>query len=317
MAAIPVAAHAQGERIRRVAVFSSAATDTSDSEGQANLAAFLDAIQQLGWISGQNLRIEQRVGANNAERMRKQAAELASLAPDVIVSAGASSMGPLLQATRRVPVVFVNVADPVGAGYAESLANPGGNATGFMAFEYSLSGKWLELLKQVAPDVTRAAVLRDAAITSGIGQFAVIQSVAPSIGIDVRPIGLRDSTEIERGIAGLARSTNSGLIVTASAAAVFHRDLIIKLAARYKLPAVYSRRLYVSAGGLISYGSDIRDQFRRAASYVDRILKGEKPADLPVQAPDKYELAINLKTTKALGLNMPPTVLARADVTIE
>lgn len=317
MAAIPVAAHAQGERIRRVAVFSSAATDTSDSEGQANLAAFLEAIQQLGWISGQNLRIEQRVGANNAERMRKQAAELASLAPDVIVSAGASSMGPLLQATRRVPVVFVNVADPVGAGYAESLANPGGNATGFMAFEYSLSGKWLELLKQVAPDVTRAAVLRDAAITSGIGQFAVIQSVAPSIGIDVRPIGLRDSTEIERGIAGLARSTNSGLIVTASAAAVFHRDLIIKLAARYKLPAVYSRRLYVSAGGLISYGSDIRDQFRRAASYVDRILKGEKPADLPVQAPDKYELAINLKTTKALGLNMPPTVLARADVTIE
>lgn len=316
--AIPLAAHAQqGERIRRVAVFSSAATDTSDPEGQSNLAAFLQAMQQLGWISGQNLRIEQRVGANNAERMRKQAAELAAVAPDDIVSAGASSMGPLLQATRSVPIAFVNVADPVGAGYAESLAHPGGNATGFMAFEYSLSGKWLELLKQVAPDVARAGVLRDAAITSGIGQFAVIQSVAPSVGIDVRPIGLRDAAEIERGIAGLARSSNGGLIVTASAAAVFHRDLIIKLAAHYKLPAVYSRRLYVNAGGLISYGSDIRDQFRRAAGYVDRILKGEKPADLPVQAPNKYELVINLKTAKALSLSVSPTVLARADATIE
>ena len=317
-AAIPFAAHAQqGERIRRVAIFSSAATDTNDPEGQANVAAFLQAMQQSGWLSGQNLRIEQRVGANNAERMRKQAAELAAIAPDVIVSAGASSMGPLLQATRSVPVVFVNVADPVGAGYAESLAHPGGNATGFMAFEYSLSGKWLELLKQIAPGVTRAGILRDAAITSGIGQFAVIQSVAPSIGIDVRPIGLRDAAEIERGIAGLARSADGGLIVTASAAAVFHRDLIIRLAARYRLPAVYSRRLYVSSGGLISYGSDIRDQFTRAASYVDRILKGEKPGDLPVQAPNKYELVINLMTAKALGLSVPPTVLARADATIE
>jgi putative ABC transport system substrate-binding protein len=303
--------------MRRVAVFSSAATDPSEPEGQANVEALLQALKEFGWIRSQNLQIDQRVGANNAERMRKQAAELAALAPDVIVSAGASSMGPLLQATRSVPIVFVNVADPVGAGYAESLARPGGNATGFMAFEYSLSGKWLELLKQVAPGVTRAGVIRDATITSGIGQFAVIQSVAPSVGVDVRPIGLRDAAEIERGISALARSSNGGLIVTASAATVFHRDLIIALAARYRLPAVYSRRLYVAGGGLISYGSDIRDQFNRAAGYVDRILKGEKPADLPVQAPNKYELVINLKTAKALSLTVPPTVLARADAIIE
>jgi putative ABC transport system substrate-binding protein len=303
--------------MRRVAVFSSAATDPSEPEGQANVEALLQALKQFGWIRGQNLQIDQRVGANNAERMRKQAAELAALAPDVIVSAGASSMGPLLQATRSVPIVFVNVADPVGAGYAESLARPGGNATGFMAFEYSLSGKWLELLKQVAPGVTRAGVIRDATITSGIGQFAVIQSVAPSVGVDVSPIGLRDTAEIERGISALARFSKGVLIVTASAATVFHRDLIIALAARYRLPAVYSRRLYVAGGGLISYGSDIRDQFNRAAGYVDRILKGEKPADLPVQAPNKYELVINLKTAKALSLTVPPTVLARADAIIE
>ena len=257
-AAWPLVAHAQqGERIRRVAVFSSAATDTSEPELQANIAAFLQALQQLGWIKGQNLQIDHRVGANNAERIRKQAAELAALAPDVILTAGASSVGPLLQATRSVPVVFVNTADPVGAGYAESLARPGGNATGFMAFEYSLSGKWLELLKQIAPGVTRAGVLRDAALTSGTGQFAVIQSVAPSVGIDVSPISVRDAGEIERGVAAFARLANGGLIVTASAATVFHRDLIITLAARYKLPAVYSRRLYVTSGGLISYGSDI------------------------------------------------------------
>jgi putative tryptophan/tyrosine transport system substrate-binding protein len=316
--AIPLTAHAQqGERIRRLAIFSSAATDPSEPEGQANTEAFLQALQQFGWTRGQNLQIDYRVGANNAERMRKQAAELAALAPDVILSAGATSMGPLLQANRSVPIVFVNVVDPVGAGYAESLAQPGGNATGFMAFEYSLSGKWLELLKQVAPDVVRAGVLRDATITSGSGQFAVIQSVAPSVGVDVRPIGLRDAAEIERGIAAVACSTNGGLVVTASAATVFHRDLIIKLAAAHKLPAVYSRRFYAAGGGLMSYGSDIRDQFRRAASYVDRILKGEKPADLPVQAPAKYELVINLKTAKALGLTVPPTLLARADEVIE
>jgi putative tryptophan/tyrosine transport system substrate-binding protein len=318
MAAIPCAAYAQqGERIRRVAVFSSSATDTSDPEGQANIAAFLQALQQLGWISGQNLRIDHRVGANNAERIRKHAVELAALAPDVIISAGASSVGPLLQATRSVPVVFVNTADPVGAGYTESLARPGGNATGFMAFEYSLTGKWLELLKQITPGVTRAGVLRDAALISGTGQFAVIQSVAPSVGIDVSPIGLRDAAEIERGVAAFARTANGGLIVTASGATVFHRDLIITLAARHKLPAVYPRRLYVTDGGLISYGSDVRDQFRRAAGYVDRILKGEKPADLPVQAPNKYELVINLKTAKALGLTVPSSVLARADEVIE
>lgn len=317
-AAIPLAAYAQqGQRMRRVAVFSSAATDTSDPEGQANIDAFLQALQQFGWTRGQNVQIDHRVGGNNAERMRKQAAELAALAPDVIISAGASSMGPLLQATRNVPVVFVNVADPVGAGYADSLGRPGGNATGFMAFEYSLSGKWLELLKQIAPAVTRAGILRDATITSGTGQFAVIQSVAPSVGIDVSPISVRDAVEIERGVAAFARSVNGGLIVTASAATVFHREQIITLAARHKLPAVYPRRLYVTDGGLISYGADIRDQFRRAAGYVDRILKGEKPADMPVQAPTKYELSINLKTAKALGLTIPPTVLARADEVIE
>jgi len=303
--------------MRRVAVFNSAATDTSDPEGQANIDAFLQVLQQFGWTRGQNVQIDHRVGGNNAERMRKQAAELAALAPDVIISAGASSMGPLLQATRSVPVVFVNVADPVGAGYAESLGRPGGNATGFMAFEYSLSGKWLELLKQIAPAVTRAGILRDAAITSGTGQFAVIQSVAPSVGIDVSPISVRDAGEIERGVAAFARSANGGLIVTASAATVFHREQIIMLAARHKLPAVYPRRLYVTDGGLISYGADIRDQFRRAAGYVDRILKGEKPADMPVQAPTKYELAINLKTARALGLTIAPTVLARADEVIE
>lgn len=319
MAAIPIAAHGQqGERIRRIAILSSAgATDASDPGVQANIAALLQALRQLGWTSGHNLQIDHRVGGGNAERIRKQAAELAALAPEVIVTAGATSLGPLLQATRSIPVVFVNVADPIGAGYAESLAQPGGNATGFMAFEYSLSTKWLELLKQIAPGVTRVGVLRDAAISSGIGQFAVIQSVAPSIGVDVSPISVGNAREIERGIATSARSGNGGLIATASAATVFHRDLIITLAARYKLPAIYSRRLYVTSGGLISYGSDILDQFRRAAGYVDRILKGEKPADLPVQAPTKYELIVNLKTAKALGLTIPQSLLATADEVIE
>jgi putative ABC transport system substrate-binding protein len=307
----------QSERMRRVAVLSSAITDTSDPETQTYVTAFVQALQQLGWESGHNLRIDHRVGGNNAERIRNVAAELAALAPDVILTAGATSVGPLLQATRSVPVVFVNVADPVGAGYAESLARPGGNATGFMSFEYNLSGKWVELLKQIAPSVTRAGVLRDAAISSGIGQFAVIQSVAPSIGLDVSPISLRDSGEIERGIAAFARFANGGLIATASAATVFHRDLIISLAARYKLPAVYSRRVFVTSGGLISYGSDIVDQFRRAAGYVDRILKGEKPADMPVQVPTRYEMVINLKTAKTLGLTVPPSLLSRADEVIE
>ena len=318
-AAWPLAVRAQqGERMRRVAVLSSAGSiDTSDPETQTNVTAFGQALEQLGWISGRNLRIDHRVGGNNVERIRKLAEELVALAPDVILTAGATSVGPLLQATRSTPVVFVNVADPVGAGYAESLARPGRNATGFMSFEYNLSGKWVELLKQVAPNVSRAGILRDAKITSGIGQFAVIQSVAPSVGIDVSPIDLGDSGEIEGGIAAFARFGNGGLIATASAATVFHRDLIIRLAARHKLPAVYSRRVYVTSGGLISYGSDILDQFRRAAGYVDRILKGEKPAEMPVQVPTKYEMVINLKTAKALDLAIPPSVLARADDVIE
>jgi ABC-type uncharacterized transport system substrate-binding protein len=248
---------------------------------------------------------------------RKYAAELVALAPDVILAGGGSTVVQLLQATRAVPIVFANVPDPVGAGFVDSLARPGGNATGFTNFEYSISGKWLELLKEIAPGVTRAAVLRDAAITAGVGQFAVIQSVAPSLGMDVSPVNVRDAAEIERAVAAFVRSPNGGLIVTGSALAGVHRDLILALAARHKLPAVYSQRLFVAAGGLISYGSDFIDQYRRAAGYVDRILKGEKPADLPVQAPTKYELVINLKTAKALGLVMPPSVLARADEVIE
>ena len=235
---------------------------------------------------------------------------MVALAPDVILASGGATVGPLLQATRTVPIVFVIVPDPVGAGFVDSLARPGGNATGFMQFEYSLSGKWLELLKEIAPGVTRAAVLRDPAIAAGIGQFAAIQSVAPSFGVEVSPINVRDAGEIERAVTAFARASNGGLIVTASALAVVHRDLIITLAARHKLPAVYFERFFVTGGGLISYGADLVDQYRRAAGYVDRILKGEKPADLPVQAPTKYELVINLKTAKALGLTVPPTLLA-------
>jgi len=251
------------------------------------------------------------------DAIRKHAAELAVLAPDVILASGTASLGPLLQATRTVPIVFVNVSDPVGGGFVDSLSRPGGNATGFMQFEYSLSGKWLELLKQIAPAVTRAAVLRDAALTSGIGQFAVIQSVAPSVGVEVSPVNVRDPGEIERAIAAFARSPNGGIVVTSSALAVRHRELIIALAARHKLPAVYYRRYFVASGGLVSYGYDLPDQYRRAAAYLDRVLKGERPADLPVQAPTKYELVINLKTAKALGLQVPPTPLARADEVIE
>jgi putative ABC transport system substrate-binding protein len=271
----------------------------------------------LGWVDGRNVRIDYRWGLGQADTIRRQAAELAALAPDVVLSSGAASLAQLMQATHTVPIVFVNVSDPVGGGFVDSLSRPGGNATGFMQFEYDLSGKWLELLKQIAPNVTHAAVLRDPALPSGIGQFAVIQSVAPSVGVEVRPVSVRDAAEIERAIAAFARSPNSGLIVTSSALTVRHRELIIALAARHKLPAVYYRRYFVATGGLISYGYDVVDQFRRAAGYVDRILKGEKPADLPVQAPTKYELVINLKTAKALGLDMPATVLARADEVIE
>jgi putative tryptophan/tyrosine transport system substrate-binding protein len=310
----PLVARAQPlDRIARIGVLTGADTAETDS----TMAAFLQALQQLGWAESRNLRIDMRRGEGDAERIRRQAAELAGLVPDVILASGTVTMGPLLQATRTVPIVFVNVADPVGAGFIDSLSRPGGNATGFIQFEYSLSGKWVELLKQIAPGVTRAAVLRDAAVTSGIGQFAVIQAVAPSIGIEVSPVNVRDPGEIERAVAAFAKSGNGGLIVTGSALTAFHRDLIVMLAARHKLPAVYYRRLHVDRGGLISYGPDIVDQFRRAGGYVDRILKGAKPAELPVQAPTKYQLVINLKTAKALGLDVPPSVLARADEVIE
>ena len=300
--------------MRRIGVLAGFAAD--DQVNQAYSAAFLQGLQQLGWTDGRNVHIDIRLGASNAADARKYAAELVALAPDVILSAGAT-IGPLLEATRTVPIVFVIVPDPVGAGIVDSLSRPGGNATGFMLFEYSLCGKWLELLKEIAPGVTRAAVLRDAALTAGIGQFAVIQAVAPAVGVEVSPVGLRDATEIERAVAAFAQSANGGLILTASALSAVHRDLIITLAARYKLPAVYDTRLFVADGGLVSYGPNFVDQFRRAAGYVDRIFKGAKPADLPVQAPTKYELIINLKTAKALGLTVPQSILARADEVVE
>jgi putative tryptophan/tyrosine transport system substrate-binding protein len=312
----PLAARAQqAERIKRVGVLQALAGD--DPDAQASHAAFKKGLQNLGWTDGGNLQIEVRWGAGNADTIRKQAEELAALAPDVALAAGNASMGPLLQAMRTVPIVFVNVADPVGAGFVESLARPGGNVTGFMQFEYSLSAKWVEMLKQIVPGVTRAAVIRDPAIAAGVGQFAVIQSVAPSLGVEVSPINVRDISEIERGLEKFARTPNGGLIVTASALASMHRDRIVALAALHRLPAVYFRRNCVDSGGLISYGIDVADQHRRAAGYVDRILRGEKPADLPVQAPTKYEMVISLKTAKALGIAMPPELLARADEVIE
>jgi putative ABC transport system substrate-binding protein len=271
----------------------------------------------LGWTIGRNVRIDTRWATSNAAEIRRHAAELAALAPDVILAHGAGVVGALLQATRTVPIVFPTAADPVGAGLIDSLARPGGNATGFMNAEYSVSGKWLELLKQIAPGVTRVAVLRDSDLSSGTGQFAAIQAVAPSLRVEVSPVNMRDAGEIERAVAAFARSPNGGLIATSGPASTFHRNLIITLAARHKLPAVYFERFFIAAGGLISYGPDFIDQYRRAAGYVDRILRGEKPADLPVQAPTKYELVINLKTAKALGLTIPPSVLARADEVIE
>ena len=274
-----------------------------DPEGQARIAAFLQGLQELGWTDGRNVRIDTRWGAGDADRNRRYAAELVALAPDVILASGGTVVGPLLQATRTVPIVFTQTPDPVGAGFVESLARPGGNATGFTLFEYGISGKWLELLKEIAPRVTRAAVLRDPAIPQGIGQLGAIQSVAPSFGVELSPVDVRDAGEIERAVTAFARGSNGGLIVTASGLAIVHRELIITLAARHKLPAVYSSRFFVTGGGLISYGPDSIDPHRRAAGYVDRILKGEKPADLPVQAPTKYELVINLKTAKALGLD--------------
>jgi putative ABC transport system substrate-binding protein len=299
--------------MRRIGVLTSGAA-ADDPDGQVRSAAFVQGLQQLGWTDGRNMRTEYRWGAGDADNMRKYAAELVALAPDVILASGTASVAPLLQATRTVPIVFVQVTDPVGAGFVDSLAHPGGNATGFLLFEYAISAKWVELLKEIAPRVSRAGVIRDPAQTAGTGQF---QSVAPSLGMDVSAINLRDAPEIERGIAAFARSANGGLILTSSALSVVHRDLIVTLAARHKLPAVYYRRQYVTGGGLISYGPDVAEQNRRAAGYVNRILKGEKPADLPVQAPTKYELLINLKTAKALDLTVPTSLLARADEVIE
>jgi putative ABC transport system substrate-binding protein len=315
-AAWPLAVRAQqSERMRRIGVLTPLPADHPDA--QARHAAFLQALRQLGWTEGGNVQIEARWSAGDAAITREQAAELAALTPDVILAIGSLGAAAILQATRSVPVVFAVVPDPVGSGFVESLAEPGGNATGFMMFEYDLSAKWLELLKEIAPTVTRAAILRDATLTAGIGQFAVIQSVARSVGIDVKAINLRDAAKLESSVAGFARTPNGGLILTAGALSAVHRDLIISLAAKYRLPATYQERSYVAAGGLVSYGSNFLDQHRRAAGYVDRILKGEKPSDLPVQAPTKYELVINLKTAKALGLDLPPTVLARADEVIE
>jgi ABC-type uncharacterized transport system substrate-binding protein len=315
-AAWPMMARAQqSERMRRIGVLMSLAAD--DKQGQARLAAFLQGLQELGWTDGRNVRIDIRWGTGDAGRNRRHAAELVELAPDVILASGGSIVGPLLQATSTVPIVFTQTPDPVGAGFVESLARPGGNATGFSIFDYSLGGKWLELLKEVAPRVTRAAVIRDPATPQGIGQFSAIQSLAPSLSLEVTPLNARDAGDIERAIAAVDRNPNSGLIVTGSNLAIVHRELIVTLAARYKLPAVYPLGFFVTAGGLISYGPEGIDPHRRAAAYVDRILKGEKPADLPVQAPTKYELAINLKTAKALGLEVPTTLLARADEVIE
>jgi len=312
----PLAARAQPrERMRRIGVLMSLAAD--DPEGQARLTAFVQGLQELGWTDGRNVQIDYRWPAGDAERIRRYAAELAALAPDIILAGGGAVVPSLLQATRAIPIVFTQTPDPVGAGFVESLARPGGNVTGFMLYEYGIGAKWLELLKEIAPHVTRAAVIRDAAIASGIGQWGAIQTAAPSFGVELRPVDVRDASEIERAIAAFARSPNGGLIVAASTLAVVHRDLIVTLAARHKLPAVYPSRFFVRSGGLIFYGPDSVEPHRRAAGYVDRILKGEKPADLPVQAPTKYELVINLKTAKALGLEVPPTLLARADEVIE
>jgi len=313
----PLAARAQQpERTRRIGVLMASAAD--DLESQARIAAFLQGLQQLGWTDGSNLRIDTRWATTNPDELRRHAAELVALAPDVLVAAtGTTTVAPLLQATRTMPIVFVQVIDPVGAGFVTSLARPGGNATGFTIFEYGMSGKWLELLKEIAPGLTRAAVLRDPTIASGIGQFAAIQSIAPSLGMELTPVDVRDVAEIERAVTAFARSGNGGLIETASPLGTRHRDQIIALAAKHRLPAVYPYRYFVAAGGLISYGPDSIDQYRRAAVYVDRILKGESPTSLPVQAATKYEMVLNLKTAKVLGLAMPQSVLARVDEVIE
>ena len=314
-AAWPLAARAQPpERMRRIGVLMNVEAD--EPVGQPRIAAFVEGLQQLGWTDGRNVRIDTRWPGGDPDRVRKYAAELVGLAPNVILASASPSVAALQRVTRSVPIVFANVIDPVGAGFVASLARPGGNTTGFSSFEYSISGKWLELLKEIAPNVIRAAVVRDPALAAGIGQFAAIQAMAPP-SFELTLIDMRDPGEIERAITAFARERNGGLIVTASSLAVTYRDLIISLARRYSLPNVYGFRYYPASGGLASYGPDVVDPYRRAAGYVDRILKGEKPADLPVQAPTKYELVINLKTAKALGLTVPESVLARADEVIE
>ncbi|MGA9282113.1 MAG: ABC transporter substrate-binding protein [Pseudolabrys sp.] len=315
VAVLPRVARAQqGERVRRVGVLMP--FTANDPEAQARNALFEQSLRELGWMVGRDLQIDYRWPGGEAASIRRDAAELVALAPDVIMTVGSLTMGPMQQATQTIPIVFVNLADPVGAGFVQSLARPGGNATGFTNYEYSMSGKWVELLKQIAPNVKRVAILRDPTSAAGIGQFSAIQSAAQSLGVNLTPVSVRDAGEIERGVTEFARSDNGGLIVTSGGTA-FRRDLIIGLASRHKLPAVYPFRYYAKDGGLITYGPDPRDSVRHAAAYVDRILKGEKPADMPVQAPTTYELVINLKTAKALGLTVPPSLLARADEVIE
>ena len=312
----PLAVRAQqGERMRRIGVLMTVAAD--DAEGQARVVAFGQGLAQLGWTVGRNMQIDIRWTAGKADDTRKYATELVALAPDVVLAAGGGGVGPLLQVTGTVPIVFTQVTDPVGAGFVESLGRPGGNATGFINFEYGMSVKWLELLKEIAPRVSRVAVLRDPTQSGGPAQFAAIQGAAPSFGVEVSPVGVRDGAEIKRAVTAFARGSNDGVIVLTTGLTLVHRELIISLAARHRLPAVYTDRTFVTGGGLISYGPDRMEHFRLAAGYVDRILKGEKPADLPVQAPTKYELVINLKTAKALGIEMPASVLARADEVIE
>jgi putative tryptophan/tyrosine transport system substrate-binding protein len=315
-AAWPITARAQqGERMRRVGVLIALAAD--DPQSQRRMTAFVQGLQELGWTDGRNIRIETRWTAGDTDRMRRHAAELVALAPDVILASGGTVVGALLEASRTTPIVFTLTVDPVGAGHVASLARPGGNATGFTGYEYGLAAKWLELLKEIAPRVTRAAVVRDTATPQGVGLFAVIRGASSALSMELRPVDVRNADEIERGITAVAREGNGGLIVTASGLAIVHRDLIITLAARHKLPAIYFQHYFVHAGGLVSYGPDPVEPHRQAAQYVDRILKGENPGDLPVQAPTKYQLTINLKTAKALGLEVPPSLLARADEVIE
>jgi putative ABC transport system substrate-binding protein len=309
----PVLARAQSERVRRIGIL----MNVDDPDNRASNAAFVEALQRLGWTDGRNVQIETRWPGSRASDLRSDATDLVALAPDVLVAAGAISLAPLLQATHTVPIVFAAATDPVGAGFIESMAHPGGNATGFAASEYTLGGKWLELLKEIAPSMRRTAVLRDPALTIGIGQFAAIQSVAPALGLEVTAIDVRDASDIEPAVTAFAGSPNGGVIVAPGRFALANRELIIALAAKYKLPAVYYRRRFVASGGLMSYDFDIQQEYRGAAGYVDRILKGERPSDLPVQAPTKYELIINLKTAKALGLTVPDSLLARADEVIE